>query len=179
MKRLIACCSLAIVTWSGVSFAQDDEPPREEHGQWTKAGLYIAADGGYALRNLYGIPIDAGAVDVGLGARIRWARVFLNLQLDYGSTREGLAVHRYGLGPMFEVAVWRLRPSIGFDMGQLTVRRITTPASSLNGLDMDIRVRLAFDAIEWSHDGALYVAVDMTGNDRFWGPTFVAGVRAF
>ena len=171
--RLAALGILAALLVEHVARADEDESP------WKTSGFVIAAEGGYGLRMLYGVPVDAGVFQATIGARYRWARFLLDGNYLSGRTREGLAVSRWGIGTRFGVAVWRLRVSAGFDIGQITVTRTTSTGGALQGSELSLLLRTDIDVVEWQHDGGVFVGLQLGGNDRLWGPSFLVGVRAF
>jgi hypothetical protein len=164
----------------------DEQPPRPKLR--TRTGPYIRAQGGYALRTLYGVPVDSGAMNLALGAYTSIFSYYFEGNFLFGSTREGLVVRGYELGPSVELAIWRFRVGGGLNLGEVVVER-ATKNGSLSSVDWGGHVHLTFDVVRWGHEqlawtrtGGIFVGIEATGrfdDPAYAGGQFYAGVRVF
>jgi hypothetical protein len=175
-KRLtrLAAFLAAALSWE---VARADDTTR-----FARGGPHATVRGGYGLRSLYGLPIDAGVLSLGLGGSYRSVAVYLSCDLLFGSTREGLAVRSLAVGPQAEFAIGHLRLGGGPYLAVLAVERVTT-AATLSELTFGGRAHLTADVAPLLWTGGAFFGVELTAavgkQSLFYGPSLVVGVRAF
>lgn len=150
---------------------------------------YVRGQGGYAYHVLYGVPVDSGNFDLALGLHTSLVAYFFEANFLFGSTRDGLAVHGFELGPSVELALWRFRFGHGFFMSNLRVARVTNSAE-LTALNTGVSFHLTFDLVQWGREqeqgwgrsGGVFVGARVStrfADASYTGGEFYAGVRAF
>jgi hypothetical protein len=172
---------LSVAAWAAIAFA-----PGAAHAadapRFEPPAPYVSLRGGYALRSFYGLPVDAGVVGLGLGGRSGRLSFYLSLDALFGATREGLSVRQLDLGARAELAFGRLRVGLGPYVGALSVERITKP-ETLTGLSVGGRAQLTTDVASWGRAGGAFFGVELSagvaGSGAFYGPSLIAGGRAF
>jgi hypothetical protein len=79
--------------------------------------IELRLDGGATYRNLFGIPMSMGTVEMGVGAHVsQHLAVYMAFQLDVGQTATGLAARAYTLAPSVEWVADRFRLGTGVEL---------------------------------------------------------------
>jgi hypothetical protein len=138
-------------------------------------------DGGYAIRNLFDIPIRGADIGGAIGGQPLEHGAFWGVaRVMIGSTESGLSFWDVHLGAEGEVVFDRFRLGGGLGLYLLGIARVTA-SQTIRTWGPEVRAHVRFDAIQ--ADGfalfvraAIQAGVEFYDDASIWGPTIGAGI---
>lgn len=138
-------------------------------------------DAGYAIRNLFDIPIRGADIGGAIGGQpLEHGAFWGTLRVMVGSTEAGLSFYDVHIGAEGEAVFDRFRIGGGLGLFVLGLSRATR-SETINTWGPEVRAFARFDAIQ-SDGFAIFVRAAIQGAYEFydsatiWGPTIGAGV---
>ncbi len=123
-----------------------------------RTGFSVKLSLGGTYRNLYGIHLGGGDLELSLGGQTRGAAFYADIDVFLGSTVSGLTTSDVMIGFRAEGRIGsRLRIGGGASVSLLIVRRITTE-SAIFDFTLGPALHASFDVVQWE-DTALYVGL--------------------
>jgi hypothetical protein len=180
---LAALVASALVTSSAaraddvvIAPASAEVAPEPSHAHPTYFGL---VSGGASYRRLYGIPIEAADLGLGVGSESKGIGLYVHAGFEPGRTIYGLTTRVYRLGASVEGIVGRFRMGGGLDVLDFTVTRITDPTTTMTQLGIGVFALASLDVVRF--DGhALFLGLrgdlDSTGSATL-GASVALGFR--
>jgi hypothetical protein len=162
------------------SAAPPAPPPPADPNKWaTVVGARF--DGGYAIRNLFDIPIRGADIGAAIGGQPLEHGAFWGVtRVMIGSTESGLSFWHVHMGAEGEVVFDRFRIGGGAGLYLLGIRRATAE-QTIRTWGPEVRAHVRFDAIQ--ADGfaifvraAIQAGIEFYDDASIWGPTIGAGV---